>query len=747
MTAETPTPSNTSNGSEVMLRGELKRITFRNPANGYSVLRVDAEGNASLTVVGTCIEPRVGAHLVIRGIFTDHPRFGRQLTASSIIETPPASSEGIGRYLRSGMIKGIGEKTAQRLIDELGAQALEIVRTDPDRVARIPGIGARKARLLAEAMAQQHARGETVRFLVEHNISLNLAHKIVERYGTQAFEILKKDPYLLARHIRGIGFVTADSIAMNLGLTATSPQRLKAGIYYALERASDDGHCCLPLEQLLQRARALLGLSDETDITPHLHALATEGDVIEETGMWYLPKLLRAEDFVARFIVDRLYMPPLDRGLSPADVEQSLERAGRELQVTFSEQQRKAVYKALSERLLVITGGPGCGKTTVIRALCTMFSEAQCSILLAAPTGRAAQRISQVTSRPASTIHRLLKYDPIHRSFLYGPDQPLRADVIIVDEASMIDVALARDLLAALEKNTRLILVGDKDQLPSVGPGRVFGELVEHPEVPTVALSTLFRRAEESAITSVAHMVNAGHPPHIPEPDGSTKSDAYFVSRPQVEDAARTIEQLFADQVPKKFGISMSDIVVLTPSNRGPLGTLQLNKQIQERVNPCRGPDLELEVGESVLRLGDKVCQRVNNYQIDPGGVFNGDVGSIVEVDRARRQLVVELWDGRLVRYANDDLYELSLAYALTVHRAQGSEMPCVLLALHESHFALLDRQLVYTALTRAKKLLVVVGSKRALAIATKRTLHKRRVTQLSARINRLLVQHSKQIS
>lgn len=739
MTSQDSPPSPPPPPGEVIIRGELSRITFRNASNGYSVLKVLTEGSETLTVVGSCVEPKVGSHLVIRGAFKDHPRFGRQLVAQSIHETAPSSSEGIQRYLQSGVIKGVGEKTAQRLIDELGSNALEVVRSDPDRVARIPGVGKKRALLLAAAMEQQHVQGETVRFLVEHNVSLHLAHKIIERYGNQALDVLKRDPYVLARHIRGIGFVTADTIALNLGLRIDSPQRLKAGLHYTLERACDEGHCCLSAELLVQRARALLGVAEELDLDPCLQALETEGDLICSESMWYLPRILAAEDYVARFIAGRLRKEPLERPLSSVDIEQSLDRTARELGVQFSEQQRKAVYSALSERISVITGGPGCGKTTIIRALCSVFQDAHCSIMLAAPTGRAAQRISQVTSLPASTIHRLLKYDPVSRGFIYGAEQPLRSDVVIIDEASMIDVLLARDLVAALETDARLILVGDKDQLPSVGPGRVFGELVEQAEVPTVALATLFRRAEESAITSVAHMVNAGQPPVIPEPDGSTKSDAYLVPRGNVEEAARTIEQLYADQLPRKFDAPHSDIIVLTPSNRGPLGTLALNRQIQNRVNPSRGPDTEIESGDGIFRLDDKVCQRVNNYQIDPAGVFNGDIGKVVEVRRSDRSLVVEFWDGRLVRYASDDLHELSLAYALTVHRSQGSEIPCVILALHESHFALLDRQLVYTGITRAKRLLVVVGSKRALAIATRRSLHKQRMTQLSARIERLI--------
>jgi exodeoxyribonuclease V alpha subunit len=397
-----------------------------------------------------------------------------------------------------------------------------------------------------------------------------------------------------------------------------------------------------------------------------------------------------------------------------------------------------AVESAATYPLLIITGGPGCGKTTIIKALTILFEKAGLSFALAAPTGRAAQRMSQVCSAPASTIHRLLKFDPIFSNFIFNARNPLPFDALIIDEASMVDIMLARDLFAAIPKKCALILVGDKDQLPSVGPGRVFGDLVGCKDLRVVALSKLFRRAHESTINSVAYMINTGEVPTIPTPDGITKSDAYFIQREDTDESGRLIESLVSEQIPKKFGFSGADIAVLTPSNRGPVGTIELNRRIQERLNPrsSRSEEEILEVGDTDFRVGDRVCQRVNNYKIDPSGVFNGDMGTIVGVNREEQKLTVELWDGRLIDYPRGEIGQLSLAYAVTVHRSQGMEVPCVVFAIDNSHFTLLERQLVYTGVTRAKKLLIIVGSKRALAIAAKRAQTKKRCTLLLERVS-----------
>lgn len=729
---------------EQVVRGTVARVTFHNPENGYSVLQLSTSGSGEpITVVGMARAASVGAHLVVRGAYIQHPKFGRQLSASSITETAPSSAEGIEKYLGSGLIKGIGPKTAQRLVEEFGENTLERIVQDSDSVARLPGVGRKKALLLKGALAEQKDVQEIMRFLLEHHVSQGLAHRIFEKFGNRSIEIISKDPYLLARELRGVGFATADTIGLNLGIAPEAPQRLKAGLYFALERAVDDGHCYLTDSQVMQKACFLLGLSDEQThlLAEPLTSLIEEGYLVRSLDAVYLKHLYRAEEFVAQFVADRAE-PRSIPDIDPQDVDEALAEAERHLGLEFSGEQRDAVHAATTARLLIITGGPGCGKTTLIRALALMFKKSGMRLMLGAPTGRAAQRMGAVCEMSASTIHRMLRYDPVNRSFLHGINDPLPADAIIIDEASMIDLLLARDLFTAIPRECTLILVGDKDQLPSVGPGRVFADLIAVPRIRTIALSRLYRRNDESAITSVAHLINAGVMPDIPEPDGVTKTDAYFLPRPKPEDAALTIERLVAESLPKKFGFEGAQIAVLTPSNRGELGTERLNERLQARLNPPGSIDEEQEVTlhGMTLRVGDRVCQRVNNYQIDEVGVFNGDTGQVTFISRRDQAIHVQLWDGRQVKYSFSDMSQLSLAYALTVHRSQGSEVPCVVLALHDSHFTLLDRQLIYTAVTRAKKLLVIVGSKRALSMAVKRSGAKRRNSKLHERVQLLSV-------
>jgi len=723
--------------NEIVIHGILKRVTFRNPSNGYSVLRVSLNNDSDLlTITGHCQEMHAGAHIIAQGQFANHPKFGRQLRASLIEEELPSTPKSIAKYLSSGLIKGIGTKTAEALVDALGENALDVINQDPLALAKIPGVGRHKANLIHAAFSERSEEREIVRFLVERNISPGLAQRIFEKYKGTTIQVLKKDPYLLARQMKGVGFATADSIAMSLGLKPDAPQRLKAGLYYALEKATEDGHCFLPQDLLYQNSVMLLGLESAEDLETELQELIDDKYVVKEAENVSLRYLAQAEDFVARFIAQRASQPK-ENLFTDEKIKRALRHTETELNIEFSIEQRQAVEASTRQKLLVITGGPGCGKTTIIRAISFLFEHAGKKVLLAAPTGRAAQRMSQSCDVPAQTIHRLLQYNPSTGGFVHGINDPLFGDIVIIDEASMIDILLAKDLFSAIPSNSTLLLVGDKDQLPSVGPGRVFGDILSVPEVQTIELSHLFRRSEQSTINAIAHMVNAGIVPDIPEPDGETKVDAYFLPRNHPNDAAKTIEKLVSDQLLKKFNLKFNDITVLTPSNRGPLGTIALNQQLQEAINPRNpeNPDLELKLEHATFRVGDKVCQRVNNYIIDNFGVFNGDVGVVESVNVREHSLVVELWDGRLIKYDRSDLSQLSLAYAISVHRAQGSEMPCVVLALDRSHHKLLERQLIYTGITRAKQLLVIVGQKQAFALACKRAIARKRFTQLRSKI------------
>lgn len=721
-----------------VLRGVVKRITFRNSDNGYSVLQVEPDsGDKELTTaVGISPQARVGAYVTMTGSFITHPKFGQQFTFTSLTETPPSTAAGIQRYLSSGLITGIGKKTAERIVNELGSSALEVLRNEPEKAAKIPGVGKKKADAISLALVQQSDFDQILQFLVEHNISPNLSAKIYERFKGRTLHTIKSDPYALAREIRGIGFQKADQIARNVGIAIDSAVRLQAGLYFALESASDEGHCYLSQQALIERARMLLGIEDGGMLGEHLTYLLTNDHLTTFEGGIFLKSYARAEESVAHFVSERSRTQKKN-ALDPTVINSCISAAESALGVSLSPEQKVAVESAGSYGFLIITGGPGCGKTTIIKALTILFEQTGMSYALAAPTGRAAQRMSQVCSAPASTIHRLLKFDPMLNNFVFNEKNPLPYDAIIIDEASMVDILLARDLFAAIPPRCTVILVGDKDQLPSVGPGRVFGDLVHCRDVRVISLSKLFRRGEESHINSVAYMINTGSVPEIPTPDGVTKSDAYFIQRDDAEEVAKLIESLVAEQIPKKFGFSGTDIAVLTPSNRGPLGTIELNRRLQERLNPRSShPDEEiLPFGDGELRVGDRVCQRVNNYKIDPVGVYNGDMGTIYGVNREDSKVTVELWDGRLLEYPKSEIYQLSLAYTVTVHRSQGMEVPCVVLALDTSHFTLLERQLVYTGVTRAKKLLIVVGSKRALAMAAKRATTKKRCTMLLERI------------
>ena len=733
--------------------GEVARITYRNPENRYSVIKINLDEGDALVVVGNCLEFSVGTQIRIRGEYSEHPKFGRQFKALQAKEVEPVTPAAIKKYLGSGLIKGIGEKTAGKIVQAFGEQALDVIRFEPERVALVPGVGSSKAKLLCEAIAKRRGRIEIEQFFIDLEAGLALTNKIYNQYEEEAIEIFKEDPYTLAKDITGVGFLTADRLAQNYGVELTSSIRIRAALLYTLEQARNDGHCCLPREELIVRCQRpeILGVlpsdSEELDFESAIDQLLSNGEIAFEHSAYYLRSLIRAEQFVSEFLTERTipYSEPL---IAKENVERSLNRTEKELDVLFSDEQKEAVQTAANYPLLVITGGPGCGKTTIIRALVKTFLMADKVLALAAPTGKAAQRMSEMCGYPSSTIHRLLKYDPFSHSFLYGPDRPLAVEdedekeelveVVIIDEASMLDLPLAKSLFSSIPKNATLILVGDKDQLPPVGPGNVFESIVSIPEIQTAKLNTIYRQAEDSSITKLAHMTNSGITPNKEFFNGDTNSEVFLFQLSDPQDMANMVGELVHKKLPEKFGYEPEDITVLTPSNRGVIGTEQLNLSLQEKLNPKKSSyQTTLKSGNTEYRVGDKICQRKNNYYIHNLGVFNGDQGSVYEVDDDG--MTIELWDGRLVDYTKKDILQISLSYALTIHRAQGSEMECVVLVLDRSHYALLDRRLFYTAVTRAKKHLIIVTSKSALNLAIKQTKSHKRFSFLKERVTNLL--------
>lgn len=741
--------------SSVIIRGILNHITFHNPSTGFAVVKVECapdveqtfSDSSTITLIGD-LPPDVaeGVTIIARGEWQVHPKFGKQFRAFSITATLPTEKDSIISYLSSGLIKGFGPKMAERIVNHFGEKTLNILDSEPSRLLEVSGIGAKKLHEISSNWSQKKNFREVMLYLQGHGISTGLAQRIYRSYGDRTIEKVKSNPYILAKDITGIGFITADKIAASVGIEPSSPFRIRAGLNYALQRSQDDGNVYLTRSVLISKTSSLLKLSDEEVINQVLKDALKEYEFVERGEAIYHPILNQAEDQLAHAIASRISADyrfssdiPLDYidriCLSPALIGSSQEQK----LIHLSEEQQKAVRLAATSPIVVITGGPGCGKTTVIRAISQLFRRAGLEIKLAAPTGRASQRMSEVCDMEASTIHRLLKYDPISRTFLHNKNYPLPLDALIVDESSMIDLPLAAHLLQALPKGSRIIIVGDADQLPSVGPGLFLADLLGISQIPRVRLTQLFRRAEESSITSLAHLINNSQIPNIPQPDGIIKSDSYFLPAEDPTEAAQLVERLVVDQIPKKFGFKGAEIMVLSPMNQGELGIISLNHRLQDKIVPVTPKLPRVTVGNIEFRLGDRVVQRVNNYQITEGGVFNGDQGEITGIDPVRGTVHVCLWDGRTIEYTTEDLYQLDLAYAITIHRSQGSEVSVVVLALHDTHSILLERQLIYTAVTRAKKLLIIVGTKRALVLAVKKTRSKRRYTGLIERTLQLL--------
>ena len=710
------------------LRCVVERVTYQNETNGYSVIKCRAKGYADLiTVVGSMPEVHVGSVLTLSGEWTVNPKFGRQFTVSGFEETLPATVYGIEKYLGSGLVKGIGPKFAARIVRAFGAETLNVIEEDPDALLRVPGIGKLRVERIKKSWDEQKEIKNIMLFLQGHDVSTTHATKIYKTYGSDSIRVVKENPYRLADDIWGIGFRTADTIAEKLGVEKETAVRLRSGLLYTLNKLSDEGHCYARREQLLKTGAELLAV-EESVLPAVLDEMVRQDDVKTElidgedsapgeTAV-YLPPFWFAETGTAKRLKQIFSSPPSVK-VKPQGLE---ERIRRVTGLNYDPAQMDAIRCAAGSKILILTGGPGTGKTTTTLGILTAFRQAGAKILLAAPTGRAAKRLSETTGMEARTIHRLLEFKP-PEGCQKNEQNPLEGDVLILDECSMIDIMLMYSLLKAVPDSMTRIFVGDVDQLPSVGAGNVLRDLIDAGVFPVVRLTKIFRQAAASRIITNAHRINRGR---MPDLSNGKQSDFFFLEEEDPETAAQEIVRLVKERLPRAYGTR--DIQVLTPMQRGAVGAANLNQVLQAALNADAAG---LRRGGTDYRLHDKVMQIRNNYDKE---VFNGDIGTVCRVNTEDRELTVS-FDGREVLYDVTELDELVLAYAATVHKSQGSEYPIVVMPVLMTHYVMLQRNLVYTGVTRAKKLMVMIGSTKALALAVRNVTVTRRNTMLKERL------------
>ena len=739
-----------------LLDGVLERVTFANPETGYTIARIGpAHGGSELiTVVGALLGAQVGESLRLRGRWTSHPKFGRQFEVHSYTTVLPATTQGIQRYLGSGLIKGIGPVMAERMVAHFGVDIMHVIESEPARLIEVDGLGPKRTAKITAAWAEQKAIKEVMVFLQGVGVSTSLAVRIYKKYGDEAIAVVRDEPYRLAADVWGIGFKTADTIAAAVGIARDSPERIKAGLAYTLSEAADDGHCYLPAPNLMADAAKILEVPAEL-ITPCLDELAAAEGVIREAvpaagsaassdaarpaqagtvpqvPAVYLPPFLMAERALSTALL-RLLATRADRlaAFSGVDWDKALAWLRSRTGTPLAPEQEEAVRLALTSRVAVLTGGPGCGKSFTVRSVVALARAKGAKVVLAAPTGRAAKRLAELTGHEAATIHRLLQLRPGGEPS-FDAATPLDADLVVVDETSMVDLILANKLVKAVPLGAHLLLVGDVDQLPSVGAGEVLRDLLTAGTLPVVRLTKIFRQAQQSGIVVNAHRINAGQPPGL-----TGFADFFWFACDDPEETAALVTDIVARRIPARFGLDpRRDVQVLCPMHRGPAGAGSLNLALQEALTPFRDGQPERRYGGRVFRVGDKVTQLRNNYEKGAAGVFNGTVGVVTGISLEDHVLTVVTDEDEQVEYGFDELDELAHAYAVTIHRSQGSEYPAVVIPLTMSSWMMLQRNLLYTGVTRAKKLVVLAGSRRALAVAIRSKGSGRRHTALAHRL------------
>jgi exodeoxyribonuclease V alpha subunit len=713
------------------LSGLIERVTFQNEENGWVVLKVKAKGHRDpVTVVGSLASVGAGEWLTAQGRWVQDREFGLQFRAEMLASTAPTTKEGIEKYLGSGMVKGIGPIYAKKLVENFGEKIFDIIEKESARLEEVDGIGSKRRKRIKEAWAEQKVIRNIMVFLHSNGVSTSRAVRIFKTYGEDAIEKVRSDPYRLAKDIHGIGFKTADQIAQKIGIPVDSLLRACAGLSHVLIEATGDGHCALPMELLKEEAVKLLQVEDKI-VTDALERTLAGSDLVKETingqELIFLPHLKRAEEIIAA----RIKILANSSSAYPSiDFEKAVvwcqQKTGKEL----APSQRDALKLALSSRALVITGGPGVGKTTIVNTILLILRAKKVRCLLCAPTGRAAKRLSEATGVQAKTIHRLLEVQPATGRFGRNEANPLDCDILVADEVSMIDVVLMANLLRALPPKASLLLVGDIDQLPSVGPGMVLRHIIESKVVTVVRLTEVFRQAANSRIITNAHRINAGQMPEIPAKGG--ESDFFFIEREEPDQIAATLVDMIKTSIPSRFHLDpIRDIQVLCPMNRGSLGVRELNVRLQNELNPARADEPLVEKFGWQFRPRDKVIQTENDYDKD---IFNGDIGQVAKIDSVEREVTIR-FDQREVVYDFGELDEVSLAYAITIHKSQGSEFPAVVTPLAMQQYMLLQRNLIYTGITRGKKLVVLIGQRKALGMAVRNNRTENRFSGLLARL------------